>query len=159
MIYEPLTVLLIEDNAEDESLALRALRSCGLPLLVKVARDGALALTALGLGGTDATVPDLVISDLKLPKLTGDEVLHRVRQKKELKNVPYVLFSSSDDRQDVQRCLKLGASAYATKPVDYEEYVDCVQSIARRWLSRNVEKSPLPEPVGVRPSNAALKAA
>lgn len=159
MTYEPLTVILIEDNAEDESLALRALRGCGLPLLVRVARDGALGLRALGLDGTDVKAPDLVISDLKLPKLMGDEVLRRARQKESLRNVPYVLFSSSDDRQDIRRCLSYGASAYATKPIDYQEYVDCVQAIARRWLTCASEENSEREPAPSKLSHQNLRAA
>lgn len=141
MIEESLTVLLIEDNPDDERLALRALRTCGLSLVVRVAHDGEQALKALGLdgsseGGEDA-VPNLVISDLKMPKLNGDEVLRRARADARLRDVPYVLFSSSDEAEDVRRCLDGGATAYCAKPVDFREYVDCAAMIARRYLSES----------------------
>jgi two-component system response regulator len=148
MVYTPLNILLIEDNPEDESLALRALRGCDLPLTVRVARDGEHALRALGLSGgghrSKSKVPDLVISDLKLPKLMGDEILRKARADERLQNVPYVLFSSSDDRQEVQRCLRMGANAYSTKPIDFGEYVDCVRSIVYRWLGQPHRASPRP---------------
>ena len=139
MIYDPLNIILIEDNAEDESLALRALRGSHLPLIVRVARDGEHALRVLGLSDgapSEAKIPDLVISDLKLPKLMGDEILLRARREERLKNVPYVLFSSSDDRQDINRCLRLGASGYETKPIDFGDYIDCVRGIVHRWLGQ-----------------------
>ncbi|RYG21117.1 response regulator [bacterium] len=145
MVYRPLNILLIEDNAEDESLALRALRGSDLALVVRIARDGEHALRALGLPGggnaASAGVPDLIISDLKVPKLMGDEILQRARQDARLKSVPYVLFSSSDDRQEMQRCLRLGANAYEVKPIDFGEYVDRVRAIVQRWLGSREQVS------------------
>lgn len=139
MIHEPLTVLLMEDSLDDERLALRALRSCGLPLCVRVARDGEQGLRALGLLGPSddrgSRAPDLILSDLKMPRFNGDEVLRLARAEGRLRHVPYVIFSSSDDVSDVARCLELGASDYCTKPVGFEEYVECVGAITRRWLS------------------------
>jgi CheY-like chemotaxis protein len=134
---EPLNVLLIEDDADDERLALRALRACGAPLIVRVARDGQKALDALGIGseGAAAEVPDLVISDLKVPLLGGDEILRIVRGTQPLENVPYVVFSSSDLDSDVSRCLEAGASEYFKKPMDYGEFVSCVKGIATRYLA------------------------
>lgn len=137
VIYEPLTVLLFEDSRDDEQLALRALRQCGLPLFVRVARDGEEALQVLGLAGPSPgseQIPDLVISDLKMPKLSGEEVLRRARADERLRHVPYVLLSSSDETADVHQCLELGASAYCAKPVGYPEFIECVAGIARHWL-------------------------
>ncbi|RYG47022.1 response regulator [bacterium] len=138
VIHEPLTVLLIEDNRDDEQLALRALRTCGLPLFVRVARDGEAALRALGLEGEPDerrySVPDLVISDLKMPKVNGDEVLRRARGEERLREVPYVVFSSSDEEDDVRRCLECGATAYCVKPVDFQVFLRCATEIARHWL-------------------------
>ena len=117
--YEPATVLLIEDTLDDERLALRALQRLDPPLLVKVARDGQAALRALGLDGTTRRRPDLVLCDLKLPKVNGDEVLRLARAEESLQGVPFVMFSSSDEPTDVARCTEYGASEYATKPVDF----------------------------------------
>ena len=144
MIHDPHTVLLIEDSRDDERLALRALRVCGLPLFVRVARDGQRALAALGLEASPEDpprrAPDLVLSDLKMPRLNGDEVLARARADARLRDVPFVVFSSSAEPSDIERCMALGASAYAVKPVGYEEYVECAGQIARRWLSGDSAK-------------------
>jgi two-component system, response regulator len=139
MTHEPFTILLIEDDRDDEQLALRALRGCGLPLMVRVARDGERALQALGLDGSPEGLameaPDLVISDLKMPKLNGDEVLRIARTDDRLKDVPYVIFSSSDEPNGIERCRGYGVSEYMTKPVDFEQYIQRVRGIAQRWLA------------------------
>jgi DNA-binding response OmpR family regulator len=128
-VHEPINVLLIEDDHDEERLALRALQRCGVNMIVKVARDGASALEALRL-----YAPDLVISDLKLPMLNGDEVLRRARSDSYPHRTPYVMFSSSDEAQDRHRCLAAGADDFITKPVDYTEYQECVRGIIQRWL-------------------------
>ncbi len=137
MIHEPATILLVEDTLDDERLALRALQRVEAPLMVKVARDGQAALHALGLeGDRSRRTPDLVLCDLKLPKVGGDEVLRRVRADERLSGVPFVVFSSSDEPADVARCSGYGASEYAVKPVDYTAYGERVRRIVERHLSR-----------------------
>ena len=133
-ILEPATVLLVEDTADDERLALRALQRLDPPLLVKVARDGQAALRALGLDGAARRRPDLVLCDLKLPKVAGDEILRRARADARLADVPFVVFSSSDEPSDLARCEAYGASEYARKPVDYEAYGARVASLVARHL-------------------------
>lgn len=124
-VREPAHVLVIEDTLDDEQLALRALRTCGRPLAVRVARDGTRARRALELdeekGGVERKAPDLVISDLKLPGLDGHELLGLVRSDRRLAHVPYVIFSSSQEATDVQRCLRSGADAFVQKPVDFAD--------------------------------------
>ena len=146
--HRPFTLLLIEDTPDDEMLALRALRSCGLPLFVRVARDGPGARRALGLddepGTADCQVPDLVLSDLKIPGYGGDEVLRRARADARFAHVPYVIFSSSSEPEDVVRCLAFGASAYAQKPVGFQEYIECVGSLARWSLAPDTMSKPPP---------------
>lgn len=141
-----LSLLLIEDTLDDELLAIRALRRCGLSLEIRVARDGGEALRALGLDGSepegDAPPPCLVISDLKMPRLNGDQVLLRARQDKRLQDVPFVIFSSSDEPADVERCLEFGASAYCRKPVAFDEYMECTAGIVRRWLGEALSEEP-----------------
>ena len=143
VIHDPLTVLLIEDNRDDEQLALRALRTCGLPLFVRVARDGQRGLAAMGLDGPPREVvrrmPDMVISDLKMPRMHGDEVLRRVREFDRLNELPFVIFTSSDEQEDVERCNRLGVTAYCKKPVDYQEFIECVRNIARCWLTNDTK--------------------
>ncbi len=145
MIHEPLKVLLIEDVRDDERLALRAIRRCRVPVLVRVARDGEWALRLLGIDGAHRRsplwIPDLVISDLKMPKLHGDEVVRLVRAEERLRDVPFVMFSSSDDPADIQRCLALGANDYVTKPLEFATYAERVSEIADRWLSEAYDRA------------------
>lgn len=132
-VHHPARVLLIEDSLDDERLALRALRGCEGTLSVRVARDGLLARRLMGLdeepGASEREAPDLVISDLKMPGLDGRELLCLVRESPCLRHVPYVLFSSSNDLEDVRRCLGCGADAFVQKPVDYGDYLDCLRRV------------------------------
>jgi CheY-like chemotaxis protein len=128
---EPMTLLLIEDSYDDGRLALRALRECGESLVVRVAREGGCAKRLLGLDGDEVEAPDLVISDLKLPGLHGDELLRLARADARLARIPYVLFSSSREAADVERCLRYGASAYVQKPVGFEEDVEGLKAVVR----------------------------
>lgn len=137
MLPLPFNLLLLEDDRDDEELALRALRESGLPLCVRVARDGECALRVLGLTGCAvaiARMPDLVLSDYKMPKVDGPEVLRLMRGDEGLCKVPFVVLSSSDDTKGIDRCLALGASAYHVKPIDFDGYLACVREIPRRWL-------------------------
>ena len=130
---EPRSVLLVEDTLDDESLVLRALRGCERPLEVRVARDGMEARAALGLGNEGGTAkesaPDLVISDLKLPGLDGQELLRLVRKDAGLTRVPFIIYSSSDQPTDVARCMGDAADAYVQKPVGYDEFIRCLRSV------------------------------
>ena len=133
-VQRPLRLLLVEDTLDDERLALRALRTSGLPLAVRVARDGHRARRALGLGEArdgGRPGPDLVVSDLKLPGLDGRELLCLVRNDERLSRVPFMIFSSSNESSDVRRCLECGADAFVQKPVGYEEYLDCLHAVVR----------------------------
>ncbi|AIE84285.1 response regulator [Fimbriimonas ginsengisoli] len=152
MIHEPATLILIEDTPDDEQLALRALRQLGVPLMVKVARDGEAGVKLLGLddANADGPVPDLVLCDLKLPKLSGDEILRRARASERLKDVPFVIFSSSDETSDIDRCKALGATDYVPKPVDYELYQESVREITTSHLRKGPTFCVLPEENGVQ---------
>jgi two-component system response regulator len=137
---ERFSILLLEDTRDDEQLSIRALRTCGLPVDVSVARDGEEALGLLGLGSpgsvSEAKIPDLIISDLKLPKLGGAEVLSRIRKDRFLSYLPFVVLSSSGLESDIDRCLELGASDYWVKPVEYYDYIGCVREIVQYWYRR-----------------------
>lgn len=140
-------ILLIEDTYDDERLSLRAVRACGHPLAIRVVRDGLLARKALGIG-VDAgqlglAVPDLVISDLKLPGLNGDQLLCYVRKDARLAKVPYVIFSSSNEPEDIRRCLERGANAFVQKPVDFNDYFDCLQSVVH-WCLEGFRRTEMP---------------
>lgn len=127
-------ILLVEDDPDDELLALRALGANDLVAEVVVARDGAEALERLFRG--DA-LPDLVLLDLKLPKVDGLEVLRRLRADERTRRLPVVVLSSSTERRDVVACYGLGANSYVRKPVDFARFVRVVEQLESYWLALN----------------------
>ncbi|CAN5427869.1 response regulator [soil metagenome] len=134
-------ILLVEDNPDDEGLALRALKKSGVTHPVVIARDGEEASRKVA-GFTNTETPSLILLDLKLPKLSGMEVLEKIRTNEATKLVPVVVLTSSDEAVDVKRCYALGANAFVRKPVDFDEYVAAVNSIAQFWVMRNLIIAP-----------------
>ncbi len=136
-------ILLVEDNPDDELFALRALRSNHIANDVIVARDGAEALDYLfGSGvyvGRDLNVmPELVLLDLKLPRVDGMEVLQRIRADERTKHLPVVILTSSDEEKDVGESYQWGANSYIRKPVDFNQFVEAVKFLRLYWLVLNV---------------------
>ncbi len=129
-------VLLVEDNADDEALTVRALRKLDPTCVVDVARDGQQAVDYLNAEGV--LRPDLILLDLKLPKLNGIEVLRLARANDTMKTVPTVMLTSSDEPSDLMGSYEAGASGFVRKPVGYEEYVDVVRALGRFWLQVNL---------------------
>jgi two-component system response regulator len=127
-------ILLVEDNPDDESLTQRALRRGDWGAEVIVTRDGAAALETLQ---TMAELPDLVLLDLKLPKLDGTEVLRQIRGNDRTRCLCVVVFTSSGEPRDIALCQNLGCNSYVIKPVAYESYISAVQQIGEYWLTRN----------------------
>jgi two-component system response regulator len=147
MTKEETVILLVEDNADDEALTLRALKKNNITNEVVVARDGAEALDYLfGTGAyasRDTTVqPQVVLLDLKLPKVEGLEVLRRLRADARTKLLPVVILTSSNEEQDRMRGYGLGANSYVRKPVDFGEFIDAVRQLGMYWLLLN-ERPPL----------------
>jgi CheY-like chemotaxis protein len=139
---ESKAVLLIEDNVDDEHLTLRALRRNNVMNEVVVAGDGEEGLDFLfGEGkfaGRDSSlVPAVVILDLKLPGLSGLDVLKRIRGDARTSRIPVVVLTSSEDRSLVHACYEAGANSYIHKPTDISEYSDVVLQIAMYWLLLN----------------------
>jgi len=135
-------ILLVEDNRDDEALTLRALRKNRITNEVIVVRDGAEALEYLfGTGryeGRDTTaVPDLILLDLKLPKVDGLEVLRRLRADKGTRSLPVVILTSSTEEQDVLKGYGLGANSYIRKPVDFDEFMEAARQLGVYWLLLN----------------------
>jgi two-component system response regulator len=128
-------ILLIEDNADDVELTRLALRETDLPTKMVVARDGVEAIEVLL--GERAIRPQLVLLDLKLPKLDGLDVLRRVRADERTRNLPVVVLSSSVEDEDLARCYALGANSYVRKPVDFARFVDVVNRLGIYWLVLN----------------------
>jgi CheY-like chemotaxis protein len=132
---EPKTILLVEDNADDEQLTLRAMRQSEVPNIIRVARDGAEALELLF--GSNSRLPDLVLMDLKLPKVGGLEVLQRIRQEPSTANLPIVILTSSDEERDILACYERGANSFVRKPVDFARFMDAAKQLGLYWLVLN----------------------
>jgi two-component system response regulator len=135
-------ILLVEDNPDDEALTLRALEKNNIKNEVVVARDGVEALEYLfGTGkysGRDTTViPQVVLLDLKLPKIDGLEVLRRLRGDERTKLLPVVILTSSNEEQDRLTGYDLGANSYVRKPVDFNQFIDAVRELGLYWLILN----------------------
>ena len=139
MATEPKTILLVEDNADDEQLTLRALRQSEIPNMIRVARDGAEAIDYL-YGAHAGSLPDLVLLDLKLPKISGLEVLHRIRSEDKSRSLPVVILTSSDEERDIVKSYDLGANSYIRKPVYFDEFIDAVRQLGMYWLLMNRSK-------------------
>jgi chemotaxis family two-component system response regulator Rcp1 len=127
-------ILLVEDNPGDADLVIDAVRE--FPCDVSVASDGVEALEFLRREGkhTGAKEPDLVLLDLNLPKLSGREVLARVKDDAGLKHIPIVILSSSHAERDLLDAYRLHANCFVTKPVDLHEFLASVGAVAQFWL-------------------------
>ncbi|MHB2016878.1 MAG: response regulator [Candidatus Xenobia bacterium] len=139
---EDKVILLVEDNAEDEVLTLRALKKNNILNKVVVARDGVEALDYLfGTGpfeGRDvSTQPTVILLDLKLPKVSGLEVLKRIRSDKRTCLVPVVILTSSREDQDLINGYMSGANSYIRKPVDFNQFIEAVKQLGMYWLVMN----------------------
>src|ERR1043166_4814656 len=136
------TILLVEDNANDEYLTLRALKKYNVANDVVVARDGVEALDYLfgtgNHGGRDIKeLPVVMLLDLKLPKVDGLEVLRRVRADERTRLLPVVILTSSNEERDVINGYKLGTNSYVQKPVDFGAFMDAVGQLGIYWLMLN----------------------
>jgi two-component system response regulator len=140
-------ILLVEDNPDDEALTLRALRKNNIMNEVVVARDGAEALDYLfamnKYAGRDiAEWPSVVLLDLKLPKVSGLEVLRKIRSDERMRSMAVVILTSSKEEQDVAESYNLGVNSYVRKPVDFAKFVEAVKQIGLYWLLLN--EPPIP---------------
>jgi two-component system response regulator len=137
------TILLVEDNRNDEELTLRALRKSNIMNEVIVARDGEEALQILfgrddsaTLGGTEF-LPAVVLLDLKLPKINGIEVLRTIRSHPRTRRLPVVVLTSSKEDCDLEEVYDLGANSYLYKPVDFEKFLEAVGHVGMYWMLFN----------------------
>lgn len=136
------SILLVEDNENDELLTLRALKQHRVINPVTVARDGGEALEYLFGTGSDEgreviKLPALVLLDLKLPKVSGLQVLSKVRSHEPTSRVPVVILTSSDEEKDICESYRLGANSYVRKPVEFDEFVDAVGALGIYWTMVN----------------------
>ena len=130
-------ILLVEDNPDDETLALRAFKKNYMPNKVVVARDGAEALDYLFAISHDMSLPAFILLDLKLPKIDGLEVLRRIRANEQTRFIPVVILSSSTEVQDIISCYQLGANSYVRKPVDFSQFIESLRQLGLYWLVLN----------------------
>lgn len=135
-------ILLVEDNPDDEALTLRALNKNNIKNHVVVARDGAEALEYLFATGKYAgrdtrRLPQVVLLDLKLPKVEGLEVLRRVRADERTRLLPVVILTSSNEEQDRIAGYGLGANSYVRKPVDFSQFLEAARHLGLYWLVLN----------------------
>ncbi len=145
-MYSEKVILLVEDNPDDEALTLRALRRNNILNEVVVARDGVEALDYLfGTGshaGRDTSIqPQVVLLDLKLPRLGGLEVLQRLRSDPRTKLQPVVILTTSNEDSDVLSGYELGVNSYIRKPVDFNQFIDAVRQLGLYWLMLNIPPS------------------
>jgi two-component system response regulator len=141
------TILLVEDNPDDQELTLRALKLNNILNEVVTVEDGAQALDYLFCEGEYAdrdpiAMPQVVLLDLKLPKIDGLEVLRRVRADERTRLLPIVILTSSKEERDVAEGYGLGANSYVRKPVDFNEFREAVRNLGLYWLLLN-EPPPL----------------
>jgi CheY-like chemotaxis protein len=132
---------LAEDDPNDVELTLAALAEHNLANQVEVVRDGAEALDYLFRRGKFATRPDgnpvVVLLDLKMPKVNGLEVLHKIKTDEKLKTVPVVALTSSRESPDVKRCYEYGVNAYVVKPVGFPDFINAVKQLGVFWAVLN----------------------
>ena len=140
-------ILLVEDNPDDEMLTIRALKKNNILNEVVVARDGVQALDYLfGEGehaGRDVSIqPQVILLDLKLPKIDGLEVLKRIRSDERTKLLPVVILTTSNEQRDMISSYELGANSYIRKPVEFDQFMDAVRQLGLYWLVLNEFPTP-----------------
>jgi two-component system response regulator len=135
-------LLLVEDNPNDEELTLRAFRKVNVANPIAVVRDGAEAIdwllgTGAHAGRDPLDTPAVILLDLKLPKISGLEVLRRLRADERTKLVPVVVLTTSNEDRDVIESYALGANSYIRKPVNFNEFMQAVAQLGVYWLALN----------------------
>ena len=135
-------ILIVEDTPQDLDLALRALRKAKLTNRIQVARDGEEALQFIFCEGPHSgrkieNGPKVILLDLKLPKVDGLEVLHRIKSDPRTKSIPVVVLTSSREQHDVVDSYNLGVNSYIVKPVNFEQFSEAVQKLGMYWLLLN----------------------
>ena len=135
-------ILLVEDDPRDEALTRCALKKSNIVNKVVAARDGVEALDYLfGTGkyaGRDMSImPQLILLDLKLPKVNGLQVLQKIREEERTRRLPVVVFTSSSEEEDMIKSYDLGANSYVRKPVDFEQFLEATRQLGLYWLVLN----------------------
>ncbi len=145
LAMEKKIILLVEDNPDDEALTLRALKKNNIANDVTVTRDGQEALEYLFAKGQyagrdNSHMPEVILLDLKLPKLDGHEVLKQIRANPHTKHLPVVMLTTSGEEQDIFDSYEFGANSYIRKPVDFEPFIESIKQLGMYWLVMNVSE-------------------
>lgn len=131
-------ILLVEDDPDHEALAIRALRKANVANEIKVARDGAEAIEYMnGIGSGQNRMPQLVLLDLKLPKVEGLDVLRAIRASDKTAILPVVVLTSSDEERDIVSSYRLGVNSYIRKPVNFTDFAEATKQLGMYWLLLN----------------------
>ncbi len=138
----PVEILLVEDNSTDAELTMHALQRHGLSNTIQWVKDGAEALDYLYGRGEYAEPrgveqPHLILLDLKMPRVSGLEVLARIKGDEALSTIPVVVLTSSDNERDILECYRLGVNSYVSKPVEFQAFSDAVRELGFYWLLVN----------------------
>ncbi len=128
-------ILLVEDDPDHELLTIRALKKSNIANEVSIARDGEEAINLLF--GENPIKPQVILLDLKLPKLDGLEVLRRIRESESTRMLPVVVLTSSDEERDVVRSYSLGVNSYIRKPVNFSDFAEATRQLGMYWLVLN----------------------
>jgi DNA-binding response OmpR family regulator len=128
-------ILLVEDDPDHELLTIRALKKSNIANDIRVARDGEEAIEMLF--GAEAIKPQVILLDLKLPKVEGLEVLRRIRESDTTRMLPVVVLTSSDEERDLVRSYQIGVNSYIRKPVNFTDFAEATRQLGMYWLVLN----------------------
>ena len=142
MNYSNIEILFVEDSVDDAALTMRGLKKSGLSNAIFHVKDGAEALDFLYCKGAYALRncedhPKLILLDLKMPKVSGIEVLEKIKSNMELKTIPVVILTSSKEDPDIKRCYELGANSYIVKPVESDNFFQIIKDLNFYWMISN----------------------
>ncbi len=137
-MYDMKKILIVEDDPKDELLIRRSLKNAGLINPIVVANDGERALDALfPKDGSEGMQPALILLDLMLPRISGVDVLKKIRTEKRTRKIPVVILTSSDEPYDIDSCYTCGANSYVRKPVNFDDFSKAVERVGLYWILTN----------------------
>jgi two-component system, response regulator len=149
MSLDEIEILLVEDNPTDAELTMRALKRKNLMNRLVWVKDGAEALDFLFAKGEFSDrnpddLPKLILLDLRMPKVDGLEVLHKIKENEKTRKIPVVVLTSSKEDRDIVESYKLGVNSYVSKPVEFDEFIDAVSTMGFYWILINKPPSEVP---------------
>ena len=141
-MIDEIEILIVEDNASDAEMTIRALKKNGLTNKILHLKDGAEALEFIFAVGNYAgreieNKPKVILLDLKMPKVTGTEVLRAIKSDERTRKIPVVILTSSKEDPDIQECYDLGVNSYVVKPVDFDEFQKAIFDLGLYWMIVN----------------------